>query len=265
MQLLDTEMFHRSRQTRLLGQVVHPYREVTSTLSTLEALAEAGAVEGTVVLANAQTAGRGVFPWLAPPGTDLALAVLLLPALRLEDAWWLTVAGALALATTVEACGVHSELTCDNALLVDHRILGGVRAVVTSAGPRLSRVLLGFGCHLNVSHAELAPYREEHVPDLISVYALTGRPVERLKVATHLLREVEGRYLELCARGPHHLAAEWRHCICAQRSVCLGQQGGRADPGMNGPGLTACPRVRWGSEGEENAETMPPRLDPRLF
>jgi hypothetical protein len=62
------------------------------------------------------------------------------------------------------------------------------------------------------------------------------------------LREIEERYFALCARGPQQLVAEWYHCACTQRQQCLGLQGVWVDQPMAGPGLAACPRLRWQQE-----------------
>src|SRR5690606_13711033 len=58
------------------------YGQVTSTNDIARDRAEAGAPEGTVVLADHQTAGRGrgERPWLAPPGRALLLSIVLRPA-----------------------------------------------------------------------------------------------------------------------------------------------------------------------------------------
>ena len=78
---LDAEAICRKLRTRTVGRDLRLYGEVTSTNEVLRELARAGAPEGTVVLAEAQTAAHGRLGkrWFSPPGVNLYASVLFRP------------------------------------------------------------------------------------------------------------------------------------------------------------------------------------------
>src|ERR1700758_846264 len=100
MHSLNADALKQSAQTRLLGQVVHYWDEVDSTNTALLRLSKDGAVEGTVVIADAQKEGRGRIgkPWFSPPGVNLHLSILLKPPIHFNEVRLFTLIGSLAIA-----------------------------------------------------------------------------------------------------------------------------------------------------------------------
>ena len=88
-----------------IAQSVHVYGSIDSTTTRLARLARAGAPDGTVVIADAQTAARGRdgAPWFSPPGLNLYLSVLFRRPLAIKDVPGFAFTASLALADTVEA------------------------------------------------------------------------------------------------------------------------------------------------------------------
>lgn len=93
MDLLNAEAIKRATQTQLLGQEIDVQGEVDSTNAALLRRARAGALEGTVVIADSQTAGQGRMgkTWFSPPGVNLYLSVLLKPPFHIREAHVLTI------------------------------------------------------------------------------------------------------------------------------------------------------------------------------
>jgi BirA family biotin operon repressor/biotin-[acetyl-CoA-carboxylase] ligase len=87
-----------------IGQYIEVHASVGSTMDALAALAEAGAAEGTVLLADEQRAGRGRHGrvWHTPPGVALALSVLFRPELPVERLPQIPMAVALAALDALE-------------------------------------------------------------------------------------------------------------------------------------------------------------------
>ncbi len=179
--------------------------ETGSTNADLLALATAGRPEGTVLVADHQTAGRGRLGrvWTAPPGASILLSVLLRPDVGLEHAHALTTAVAL---SAIEACetvaGVRPGLKWPNDLVVAvpaadgaERKLAGVLAESVLAGRRFAAVVVGIG--LNVNWPDDLP---PEIADLaVALNHLTGGPVDRQKLVTALLVGLERRYAALLA------------------------------------------------------------------
>ena len=126
--------------TRFRAKLQH-FASVGSTNTLLLEAAAEGAPEGTVFLADEQTAGRGRggHAWHSAAGSaqqpdGLYVSVLARPSLRLRDALWLSLAAGLAAQTAIAAAsGVHIDIRWPNDLMLESRKLGGI-LVETSAG-----------------------------------------------------------------------------------------------------------------------------------
>lgn len=178
------------------------YPEVGSTNDVARALGEMGAPEGVIVLADAQTAGRGRAgrSWWTPPGTALALSLLVRP--RRPAAEWssLTMIAALAAVAGVEAVGCPVGLKWPNDIMIPPtlgedvpperwRKAGGV--LVEALPPAFA--VVGIGLNINVPVEEAPP---EIAGILGSLHRTLGRPVSRLEVLAALLRAFADLYLE---------------------------------------------------------------------
>jgi BirA family biotin operon repressor/biotin-[acetyl-CoA-carboxylase] ligase len=189
------------------------YAEVTSTSDVAAAFADAGAPEGTVVIADAQTAGRGRQrrSWASPAGAGLYVSIVLRP-----DRQWiglLTIAAGVALAEGIaSAAGLHPILKWPNDLVVRDAASGGLRKLAgilaeassggTSPAPGC---VLGFGINLTP-----AAYPADVAVRVTSLEHELGRPVERATVLVECMRALAARYDDLrCGRDGAVLAA-WR-------------------------------------------------------
>lgn len=172
----------------------------TSTNDVARDLAARGAPEGTVVVADYQTAGRGRLGrrWLAPPGTSLLCSILFRPPpgpASLPYPTDLTMLCALAAADAVEqAAGLPVSLKWPNDLIVvrgeSWRKLGGLLAETGISGDRVEFVIVGVGINVNVP-AEALP---DLAPDATSILAETGRETDRGLLLDDFLRGVADRY-----------------------------------------------------------------------
>jgi BirA family biotin operon repressor/biotin-[acetyl-CoA-carboxylase] ligase len=189
------------------------------TIGSTNDAAAATAVEGAVVIADAQTAGRGRrgHTWFSPP-SGLYVSVVLMPG-RTRDSVratrLLTLAAGLALAEGVEAAtGLRVDLKWPNDLYVSRRKLAGILAEASD-----ERVVLGYG--INLSDAAYPPELRTRAT---SLEVELGRPVERTMVFVETLVALAQRYGDLLdgrfdaildawrARSP---AATGAHVTCA--------------------------------------------------
>jgi len=129
-----------------------------STNDRLKQRARAGAVEWTVVLADAQSAGRGRQGrrWSSPPG-NLYMSVLLRPAP--PDARWsvIPLVAGLAVGEALAAEGLDVRLKWPNDVMAEGRKVGGILAEATSGADGLESVVLGIGVNVAVRPPDLPP------------------------------------------------------------------------------------------------------------
>jgi BirA family biotin operon repressor/biotin-[acetyl-CoA-carboxylase] ligase len=199
--------------TRTFGRRLVVLPRTASTNDVAKEMAARGAPEGTVVLADEQTAGRGRLGrrWQAPPGTCLLCSLLFRPAMRPAQVPRLTMLCSLAGADAVASvAGVAVTLKWPNDLIVQSQIsdpayrkLAGVLTETGVVGERVGYAVVGMGINVNVTPEALSTLG----PDATSILAETGRPVDRALLLAALLAGVEARYGRLWAgESPH---AEW--------------------------------------------------------
>ena len=149
----------RRLRASIVGRQLYLCGKVESTNATLSRLARSGAPEGTVVLAEAQTAGRGRLgqPWFSPPDVNLYASVLFRGPLALKEAPLFSLIGGLALA---ERCGRRVRapaIKWPNDVLVDGRKVGGSLIECVARGDEVEYLIVGVGANLNVDLDALAP------------------------------------------------------------------------------------------------------------
>jgi BirA family biotin operon repressor/biotin-[acetyl-CoA-carboxylase] ligase len=190
--------------TRFVGRRLE-YRVVLgSTQDLARELAQAGAADGTVVLAGRQTAGRGRLgrSFISPRG-GLYFTVILRPAL--ENLRPLPIVAALAVARGLEqVAGLRTALKWPNDVLVGGRKICGILVESELTGQNVSHVLLGVGVNVN---ADMSAY-PEIAAIATSAAAEVGRSLSREALAAAVLNELEELYL--AAQAGRRVQDEWR-------------------------------------------------------
>jgi BirA family biotin operon repressor/biotin-[acetyl-CoA-carboxylase] ligase len=190
----------------LIGADVRRCGAVGSTNDTALRLLEAGAAEGTVIVAETQTAGRGrgTRIWVSPPG-GLWLSVILRPKLPARHLPLVTFAAGIAAAGAIrEATGLQARLKWPNDVLVGGAKVGGVLAEAAASGAGL---VVGIGLNANVSPDRLPAGPASPAASLLG---LLGRPVDREALLAALLRRFDREYRTLQTDGPPAVLVRWR-------------------------------------------------------
>jgi len=201
--------------TCTIGQHVVYYETIDSTNRVAKELGRAGAPEGTLVIAEAQTSGRGRLnrQWLAPPGSSLLMSLLFRPTMAPLQAARLTMVCSLAVADAIEATTpLHAALKWPNDILLGDKKAGGILTELGLRDERLEFVVVGIGLNVNVAFCQEAPaYPPDAAPDTsqaslgalaeqsTSILQEVGRAMPRLPLLRHFLAQVERRYLALRA------------------------------------------------------------------
>ena len=184
--------------TKTLGRSLHLLEDTPSTNSTAMSLAQDGAPDGTVVLADAQTSGRGRLgrPWYSPPGKNLYCSIILRRAMPSDQVsrWlsWVPLLSAVAVARSIQVTsGLRPSLKWPNDILIEQRKVGGLLCESSGMATANSFVIVGIGLNVNM-------WRDAFPADLrdlaTSLAAEAGRPFDRAVLLAALLSELELRY-----------------------------------------------------------------------
>ena len=189
-------------------------------------MAENGAKHGAVVVADAQTAGRGRMGrrWESPAGMNLYVSLLLRPPVPTVDATRLALVAGVALADAVEAVGVPASLKWPNDLYCGGRKAAGILAEMASDPDRVRHVVIGVGLNVNMEEADFPPDLRGAAT---SLRICAGRAFRRVDVLARLLEAFGTRYAEYIGGGFASLRDGWdRRDFLRGRRVLLRRQGG---------------------------------------
>lgn len=204
------------------------YETVPSTNELAASLARAGAPEGTVVLADAQTAGRGRGgrPWFSPPGVNLYLSVVLRPHLAPRETGVFSFVASLALADAIRELGLQPAIKWPNDLLLRRRKVAGTLVEVAVTGMAVEHVVLGLGVNVNVDRDTLRAGLGEAAQSATSLAIELGRPVDRVELATSLLGALAEWVVIHREQGSEPLRRAWEALdIVTGRRVVVRQDG----------------------------------------
>jgi BirA family biotin operon repressor/biotin-[acetyl-CoA-carboxylase] ligase len=203
--------------TAVLGRFIHYRRSVDSTNRLARELAAGGEPEGTLVVAEEQTAGRGRLgrDWCSPPG-GIWLSLILRPRLAPYKAQLITLLAAVAAveATALET-GETPGIKWPNDLLLGGKKLAGILTEVSAEMERVNFMVLGLGINANVPPDW---FKGELETTAASILAHTGQPVCRVGWIRRFLAVFEDKYLNAQQSGFTNTLAAWR-----RYSVTLGQ------------------------------------------
>ncbi len=207
-------------KTRLLGKPLHFFETLDSTNTCALRLAGEGAGQGTVVVADAQTGGRGRLgrTWVSPAGVNLYCSVILRPRIAVGLAPQINLVAAVAVADTIAGLGdLRPAIKWPNDVLLMGKKVCGILAEMQTSGDRLQAIVLGIGVNLN---ARRDAFPEELREKASSLLLLAGRPVERAAFTASLLTHLERAYLLWLQKGFPALRANWERYAGA----LIGQQ-----------------------------------------
>jgi len=214
--------------TGVIGRYIRWHDTLPSTNDLAMSLAEIQVPEGTVIVAEEQTAGRGRQrrPWISPRG-GIWLSVILRPRLSLVQLPLIGLAAAVAAARAIRVTtGLLAKVKWPNDVLIDGRKIVGV---LLDAGPQAEWLVVGIGINANV-RGDLLP--RPSVYPAASLQDILGRPVDRAAVATRVLRELERNYYELHDVGPLPIVRKWREMAETIGQTVRVEMGGRAVEGV---------------------------------
>lgn len=154
--------------TNFIGQEIHHYSEVDSTNEVAKELAEKGAAEGTIIIAESQRSGKGRRgkKWLSPSG-GVWMTIILRPDIPLSQAPLLTLVTGVAVAKTLaKDCGLDVGIKWPNDILIGEKKVCGILTEVSASGKKLDYVVVGIGIDLNVDVEAFPPKLREGATSL---------------------------------------------------------------------------------------------------
>ena len=200
-------------RTKILGNTIHCFDSIDSTNAFMKIQASQGAAEGTMAIAEEQTAGRGRFnrTWLSAPGENLTFSVLLRPMIPPQNIGILPLyAGVSVTEALHELTGLSPSCKWPNDVMLDGRKCCGILCEGVFSDSVLSAVVVGIG--LNVNQRVFPP---ELAPTATSLALAGGRAYDRIDILARILERLERLYSFIQAGDIEEIIPRW----CGQSTM----------------------------------------------
>ena len=181
-------------QTKTFGQHIHYVESIDSTQKMAKELANGDAVEGTLVIADEQSSGRGRMArkWSSPKGKGVWMSLIMKPNIPLMQAPQLTLLTAVAVAQGIEeAIAIRPQIKWPNDILIDGKKVTGILTEMQAESDRIHSIIIGIGINVNQTERD---FPEELQDIATSLYLQTNQIQSREKVINAVLTRLEWLY-----------------------------------------------------------------------
>jgi len=182
--------------TKWAGKTVHFARETDSTNLWIKRLAKEGAPEGTLALAEFQSAGRGRLgrSWEVPEGTSVMMSILLRPKFEPQYAPTLTLVMGMAVAKAVKSLGFDVSIKWPNDVVVSHKKICGILTEMGVRDGKIDYAVIGVGINVNIRE-----FPEEMADKATSLYLESGKEFDRSQIPGLVMEAFEKYYEKFAA------------------------------------------------------------------
>ena len=182
--------------TKWAGKTVHFARETDSTNLWIKRLAKESAPEGTLALAEFQSAGRGRLgrSWEVPEGTSVMMSILLRPKFEPQYAPMLTLVMGMAVAKAVKKFGFDVSIKWPNDVVVSHKKICGILTEMGVRDGKIDYAVIGVGINVNIRE-----FPEEMADKATSLYLESGREFDRSQIPGLVMEAFEEYYEKFAA------------------------------------------------------------------
>ena len=201
--------------TKFIGKKIHYFDVLSSTMNMATELGMKGSPEGTIVLAETQTKGRGRLgrSWSSPKYKGIYLSLILRPQILPNAASLLTLLCAVSLCEAIkEITELDVQIKWPNDLLIHHKKLGGILTELNAEMDAVRFVVIGIGLNVNNDKktllAAVTSLREQKKED-----------INRINLLQEILRRIEKNYLLFQKKENQTIIEKWR-----QHNVTLGKR-----------------------------------------
>lgn len=203
--------------------MIHRFNTIDSTNTYAKKLAAEGAPQGTVIVANCQTGGRGRMGrnFFSPADTGLYMSMVLRPNCDTAKLMHLTCAVAVAACDAIETCtGLRPGIKWINDIVYQGKKLGGILTELGFNGTALDYAVVGIGINCNHSQKD---FPSELQPMAASLSMVTGNPIDREKLETALINSLAKMADTLQTDKDVMLERYRANCITLGQDICVVQ------------------------------------------
>ncbi|MFZ5943808.1 MAG: biotin--[acetyl-CoA-carboxylase] ligase [Bacillota bacterium] len=238
--LIKTELLEGLQTLNWGKHSLYTFDNVDSTNNIAKDYGAQGKPEGTVIVAESQSRGKGRLGrlWASPAGQGIWASIILRPSILPTLAPQITLVMAVGMAKALNKIeGIEAKIKWPNDILVNNRKVAGILTELSAEIERINYIVIGIGVNVN---QDINDFPEEFRENAISLKEAVGMRLSRVKILQWMLEEIEKTYHYYLAEGLKPILAEWRNyslTIGREVEVIMGNErikGSAVDVGDDG-------------------------------
>ncbi|MBR3212913.1 MAG: biotin--[Methanosphaera sp.] len=207
--MIEPFEIERNLSTKYIAHNIHFYQEVTSTNDIAKKFVDNDAPEGTVIIAEQQTAGRSRSKndWASPEG-GIWMTLILKPEVTLLEASKLTIVTGVAIAKTLhDKFNLDAGIKWPNDIMIGNKKICGILTEAVTDYDDLKAVLIGVGIDVNINQSDLPDNLQDIATTVSEESTEEIKRAEIMKVFFSIFEEL---YEEFKNGQFKHIIGEWR-------------------------------------------------------
>lgn len=206
-------------KTEYIGHNFKYYETINSTNIKAKSLAELGEPEGTIVISEEQTMGRGRLgkEWISPKYKGIWMSIILRPDINPAKVAKITMIGATSVCNAVKEIGVDTYIKWPNDIIIDNKKVCGILTEMSAELNIINYIVLGIGINVNINNEEF-PASIKNIAASLKDYH--GSSIKRKELAGKVLNNFEILYDEFLKTGNIKSTIK----ICREKSTLLGKE-----------------------------------------
>lgn len=193
-------------KTKFIGKQISYFDALASTMDVAAQLGMGKAAEGSIVLAESQTKGRGRLrrDWLSPKYKGIYFSLILRPKILPAEASLLTLLAAVSICQAIKKVSdLEAKIKWPNDIFINGKKLGGILTELNAQMDEVNFVVIGIGLNINNDKKSL-------IASATSLKELKKESVSRIELLQEILRKIEENYLVFQKKKGIEVIKKWR-------------------------------------------------------
>ncbi|RKD33869.1 biotin--[acetyl-CoA-carboxylase] ligase [Thermohalobacter berrensis] len=215
--ILTSEEITPYLNTEYIGRKILHFDSIDSTNIKAKEFAQRGEEEGTVIISEEQTKGRGRLgrSWASPKGEGIWMSIILKPNINPMDASKVTQIGAAAVCNSINEMGIDALIKWPNDIVLNRKKVCGILTEMSAELNIINYIVIGIGINANIRKFP------EDIKDMATSLKLEiGNTISRKKLVGKILNNFEELYNELVNNNSISKSLN----ICRKKSILLGNK-----------------------------------------
>lgn len=217
--LLNFEEIKGYLNTKYIGKNIIYFNTINSTSNKAKELAGLDYPEGTVIISEEQTKGRGRLGrnWVSPQFKGIWMSLILKPDIEPRNASKITQIGAAAVCTAIRQMGIEAYIKWPNDIVLNNKKLCGILTEMSGEINKVNYIIMGIGINVNIEKDELP---KEILDIATSIKIENGIDIKRKELVGNILNNFENLYEDFVKNNTLEKSID----ICRECSILIGKE-----------------------------------------